>query len=241
MMKKFLLVVMLMGLSCPVAPAGAQIDINGFIGEKITYSIKQMGVKAGEAVLSYEGPASKDDKEYVLIVFKADGMNFLDFEKIYADPVTLLPKIVERDVNIFGSKEQITEYYETETGRVRIVKTVKGKTTEQVITKKGGLDNIYCFIYRYRRDADPKPGESLAVNLPTVDLKLKLKEKMKLSAAGKKYDAVFIQSDPAKYKLWFDTGKQKIPLRIDGAVGVGSTTMTMKSYETKSVFAFLAK
>lgn len=238
-MKKLSLLVMLMGLLCTTA--SAQNDLNDFIGEKITYSIKQMGMKAGEATLSYEGPSAKEDKDYVLIVFKADGMNFLDFEKIYADPQTLLPKIVERDVNIFGSKEQITEYYETETGKVRIVKTVKGKTTEQVITKKGGLDNIYCFIYRYRRDADPKPGESLAVNLPTVDLKLKLKEKVKLSAAGKKYDAVFMQSDPVKYKLWFDTGKQKIPLRIDGAVGVGSTTMTMKSYETKSAFALLTE
>jgi len=236
-MKKLNLFVFFMSLFC--ASAQAQNDLNDFIGEKITYSIKQMGVKAGEAILSYEGPASKDEKEYVLIVFKADGMNFLDFEKIYADPVTLMPKIVERDLNIFGKKEQITEYYESEAGKVRIVKTVKGETTEQVIEKKGQIDNIYCFIYRYRRDADPKPGESLAINLPTLDLKLKLKQKTKLSVAGKKYDAVLVQSDPAKYKLWFDTGKQKIPLRIDGAVGVGSTTMTMKSYETKSTFASL--
>jgi hypothetical protein len=238
-MKNLSLLVFLLCLSCTAA--FAQNDLNDFIGEKITYSIKQTGIKAGEAVLSYEGPATKEDKEYVLIVFKADGMNFFDLEKIYADPQTLLPKIVERDLNIFGKKEQITEYYESAAGKVRVVKTAKGKTSEQVISKKGDLDNIYCFIYRYRRDADPKPGASIAINLPTVDLQLKLKENTKLSAAGKKYDAVFIQSEPAKYKMWFDTGKQKIPLRIDGAVGIGNTTMTMKSYETKSSFAFLAE
>ncbi len=220
---------------CSVAMAGN--DLNDFIGEKITYSIKQMGIKAGEAILSLEGPAVKDDKDYTLIVFKADGLNFLDVEKIYADPETLLPRIVERDLNIFGNKEQITEYYEPQKGKVRVVKTVDGKVTEQIIKKEGSLDNIYCFIYRYRRDGEFKKGDNLAVNLPTMDLQIELENTVKLNAAGKKYDAYFLRSNPSKYKLWFDVSRQKIPLRIDGAVGVGSTTMTMKSYESKSAVA----
>ncbi len=213
--------------------------MNDFVGEKITYSIKQLGLKAGEAILTFEGPAAREDKDYLLIVFKATGINFLDSEKIYADPASLLPQIVERDLNIFGKKEQIIEYYEPQNGKVRVVKTVSGKTTEQVITKKGELDNIYCFIYRYRRDAEFKAGESLAINLPTMDLRIKLTEKVDIATAGKNYQAFFMQSTPSKYKLWFDVSRQKIPLRIDGAVGVGSTTMTMKSYETKSAVAHL--
>lgn len=217
--------------------AFAQTEMSDFVGEKITYSIKQLGMKAGEATLSFEGPVTREEKDYQLIVFHADGMNFLDDEKIYADPKTLLPLIVERDLNIFGKKEKITEYYESESGRVRIVKTVDKKTTEQIISKKGRLDNIYCFIFRYRQGESFKTGDMIQVNLPTVDLRLKIANKVKLVAGGKKYGAVYIYSDPSKYKLWFDVGRQRIPLRIDGAVGVGSTSMTMKSYETKSAIA----
>ena len=160
--------------------------MSAFIGEKITYSIKKVGIKAGEAVVSYEGPASKNNKEYVLILFKADGMNFMDSEKIYADPKTFLPKIVERDLNIFGNKEQITEYYEPESDRIRIVKTKDGKTTEQIIEKKGDVDNIYCFIYRYRRGGPLNVGQEIAINLPTTDLKIKVMKNENLSAAGEK-------------------------------------------------------
>ncbi len=238
-MKNLAFVFSLICATLGASSVGAQNNLDDFVGEKITYTIKQMGVKAGEAVLSFEGPVTRDDKDYILITFKADGMNFFDFEKIYADPKTLLPQIVERDLNIFGSKEKITEYYDVQGGKVRVVKDALGKLAEQVIEKKGELDNIYCFIYRYRRDANFKEGDTIAINLPTMDLQIKLENKKAIVAAGKKYQAFFMQSTPSKYKLWFDISQQKIPLRIDGAVGVGSTTMTMKSYETKSAIVLM--
>lgn len=236
-MKSLVFVFVLVGALLPLSSSWAENSLDDFVGEKITYSIRQVGLKAGEAVLSLEGLVHLDDKDYMLITFKAQGINFYDFEKIYADPKTLFPQIVQRDLNIFGSKEKIAEYYEPKDGKVRVVKQAGGKTSEQVIEKKGDLDNIYCFIYRYRRDSDFKAGDILSINLPTMDLKIGLEEKRAISAAGKKYEAFFLQSKPSKYKLWFDAGRQKIPLRIDGAVGVGSTTMTMKSYETKSAVA----
>lgn len=217
-----------------IASAGWAAEAKGnFIGEKITYAIKQMGIKAGDATLSYVGPTEKDGKQYVLIIFLADGLNFYDEEKIYMDPQGFYPQIVERDLNIFGSKERITEYYDAPKGVVRIVKAADGKTSEQVIEKPGQLDNIYCFIYRYRRDGNFKVGDTLTVNLPTLDLKIKLEKETRISAAGKKYDAFFMQSDPSKYRLWFDKSDQRLPLRIDGAVGVGSTSMSMRKYESK--------
>ncbi len=241
-MKNIIIFFGFLGAILVAVSAQAANDLNEFIGEKITYSIKKIGMKAGEATLSYEGPVSRENRDFVLIVFKADGLNFLDSEKIYADPKTLLPQIVERDLDIFGKKEQIVEYYEPQNGRVRIVKTAeKGKKEEQVISKKGTIDNIYCFIYRYRRDAEFRVGDTVAINLPTMDIKIKVTQEVHLNTAGKKYDAFLAQSTPAKYKLWFDVGPQKIPLRIDGALGFGSTTMTMKSYESKSAFALLGE
>lgn len=229
-MKKILLAFLLV---FPVSMASAEEPVKDFSGEKITFAIKQIGIKAGEAVLSYEGPVKKEGKDYLLIVFRADGMNFFDEEKMYADPRTLFPQMVERNLNIFGNKEKITEYYETDQGKVRIVKTVDGKTTEQIIKKEGTLDNIYCFIYRYRRDGQFDKSKVFAANLPTMDLKIKLERETHLSAGGKKYKAYYLQSDPPKYKLWFAAEDGNIPLRIDGAVGVGSTSMIMRKYEKK--------
>lgn len=215
-------------------PALAKDDPSPFIGEKITYSIRQMGIKAGEAVLTYVGPAEKDGKKYTLITFRADGLNFLDEEKIYADPKSLLPLIVERDLNIFGKKEKITEKYDTKKGEVRIVKVTSDNKEEMTIKKDGALDNIYCFIYRYRRDGNFEVGNKLTINLPTLDLVIKLQEKTEIAAGGKKRPAFYMQSDPKKYRLWFETGEDNIPLRIDGAVGFGNTSMVMKEYLSES-------
>lgn len=221
-------VVVCVGLS---VAAAAGKDLASFLGETITYSIKQVGVKAGEATLSCEGPVMKDGKEFVLFVFRADGFNFWDEEKIYAHPETLFPHMVERDLNIFGNKERIVEYYEPQAGRVRIVKTADDKTTEQILEKQGQLDNIYCFIYRYRRDGRFKIGDILKLSLPTQDIEITLVRKNSIGAGGKKYDAFYMQSNPAKYKIWFAADEQKTPLRIDGAVGVGKTSMVMREYK----------
>lgn len=195
-----------------------------FVGEKITYVIKNFGIKAGEATLVFKGPLA--DKTF-LIVFRAESFNFLDEEKIFVNPETFLPVKVQRDLNIFGKKEKITEYYDPQKGVVRVVKVSGGKTTEQVIKKKGDLDNIYSFIYRYRRDGKFRIGDTLTMNLPTKDVEIGMLKKSKLKAAGKKFDAFFMQSNPKKYKVWFDSSDQRIPLRIDGSIGFGNTSMVM--------------
>lgn len=199
-------------------------------GEKIVYAIKKLGIKAGEAVLNFNGIKKLDGRDVYVITFTSQGFNFFDEEKIYVDPKSFLPVRVERDLDIFGKKEKITEYYEPDNERVRIVKTAKGKTTEQIIPKRGPIDNIYCFIYRYRRDGRFQIGDTLEVHLPTTDVTLSLVEEKKIKAGGRDFDAFFMQSTPKKYKIWFDSGAEKIPLRIDGAVGFGKTAMIMTEY-----------
>ena len=67
-------------------------------GEKIYYSVKQMGAKVGDAVLEYKGEVYQEQKKCVLIVFTAKGFNFFDEERIYVDPETLFPLKVMRDL-----------------------------------------------------------------------------------------------------------------------------------------------
>lgn len=213
------------------ANAKGENPVDRLAGEKITYSIKKFGVKAGTAVLHFVGPAEVKGQKVFLIIFRATGFNFLDEEKIYADPLTLLPLQIERNLNIFGSKERIVEYYSSGPPQVRVVKRTEGKTAEMLLKSDQVVDNIYCFIARYRLQGQFKPGEVLALNLPTQRVEIVLKDQQRIAAAGKNYEAYFLQSRPAKYRLWFDSKEGKLPLRIDGTSRIGPTVMIMQKYE----------
>jgi len=212
------------------SPALAQdTDMPFQQGEHIVYAIKKLGLKAGEATLTYAGPTHVNGRSANLIVFTAKGVNFYDEEKIFVDPVTFHPIQVQRDVDIWGKKEKIIEYYEA--GQVRIVKTAGDITEEQVIQKDDNLDNLYGFIYRYRRDGQFRLGEAMAMTLPTQDVMIKLSDMDKIKAGGDVYNAFYMQSDPKKYEVWFDSSPRRIPLRINGAVGFGNTSMQLREYQ----------
>lgn len=199
-------------------------------GEKITYDIKKLKIDVGDAVLEFRGAVAMDGREALLVVMTAQGFKFYDEEKIYLDPVSFFPLKIERNINIFGNPEKIVELYDTRIGKVKIVKTVKGEATEQIIERGGRFDNIYGFIYRYRRRGQFKEGEQLQLHLPMRDVTFELVKKDEFKTAGKKYNAYYMSSVPGKYKVCFDEGAQKIPLMIGGAIGFGKTSMVMKEF-----------
>ncbi len=199
-------------------------------GETIRYAIKSMGVKAGEATLSFKGEADYLGEKAYLIVFTASAVNFFDEEKIYAHRENFYPIAVERNLNIWGAKEKITEKYDQKKGILDITKLKNGRTTSERIKKSGMIDNIYCFLYRYRTKGELQIGDALAMRLPTKDVVLNLKKTTQLKTAGKVYDAYFMESQPPKYKIWFDSKGAKVPLRINGAVGINDTAMIMVEY-----------
>ncbi len=212
-----------------VSPVQAEEALPFKKGETIKYSVKKLAFKAGDATLTYHGQQNVDGREVCLIVFKADGFNFYDEEKIYMDAKTYAPIVVERDLNIFGKKEKITEEYLE--GKIKITKIVKGKKTVETMTKKGQIDNIYGAIYHYRQTGTFKVGDEMMLRLPTMDVTLKLAKTVKIDAGGKKYDAYYMESVPAKFMVWFDTSPKRIPLRINGSVGMANTVMTMTEYK----------
>lgn len=199
-------------------------------GETIHYDIKKLGLKVGAASLAFKGGVRLGAGEAVLIIFTANAPKFYDEEKIYLDPDTFLPLRIERDLDIFGQKENIIEYYSKTANTVRIVKKAKGKTTQRIIQRSGRLDNIYGFIYRYRYLGSFEVGEKLQIYLPTRDVVFELIATQDLDLVNKTFKTYYMESNPKKYRVWFDQGSQKIPLRIDGAVGFGKTAMVMRSY-----------
>ena len=199
--------------------------------ETIQYSIRQMGFD-GEASLTLVGP--KDYKNYktILIVFKANGVNFSDEEDIYVDPTTYKPLYVERNysLSVFGHGKTLEEYTPSK-GEIVITKTEDAHTTTQTIHKDGAVDNIYGFIYRYRKEGSFKIGDVLDMTLPTKDLKIKLVKQMPLKINGKTYDSYYMESQPTRYKIWFDASENKWPLRITGTIGFINSVMTMTGYD----------
>jgi hypothetical protein len=194
--------------------------------ETMHYRIMQMGIKIGEAYLIWVGPVVYRGKDALLVRFKADGFNFLDEEQIYLDPATLKPLFVERNLNIFGSREKILEE-----GEIRITKQNGEASEVQVLKKVGSIDNIYGFIFRYRKSGSFAVGDVIDVNLPTKDLKIQLVKQVSIAAGGQTYNSFYMQSKPAKYKIWFSTDAKRLPLRISGAVGIANTMMVMADYK----------
>ncbi len=220
-----------MGRADNAANASSQTgDLPFRQGERVVYDIRKLNLKIGEAVLTFHGLTQLDHRPVFLITFVSKGPEFFDEERIFFDPGTFLPVQVQRDINIFGRKEKIVERYSPRDGVVEIVKTLRGKTTRDVIRKPQRLDNLYCFIYRYRRSGGFQIGEDLQMHLPTKDVQFKLLTTDPLKINGKPLDAYYMESVPGKYRVWFSKSLDKIPLRIDGAVGFGKTALVMREY-----------
>lgn len=202
-------------------------------GEKISYDIRKFGIKAGEASLVFNGYVQINGMDAFKITFTAKAFNFFDEEKIYLDPKTFYPIIVERNLNIWGKKEHIIERYDAEKGIVNIVKDAGGKVYAKTIKKGRRIDNIYCFIYRYRNSGIFKPDEVLEILLPTKDVEFRLVKNTTFKMGDKEFNAYYLQSELKEYRIWFGRGPNKLPLRIDGAVGFGKASMIMKTYSAQ--------
>ncbi len=200
-------------------------------GETITYDIKKFGLTAGEAELIFRGKVQINNQEALLITFTAKALNFFDEEKIYVDAKTFYPVIIERNLNLWGKKEIISEQYDHQRGSIKITKKSGGKISETVIQKQGPIDNIYGFIYRYRKDGQNKKGEKFEMRLPTKDVQFKLVGEVKMNASNKEFEAYSLESTPKNYTVWFGKEQGRIPLKIDGALNLGKTSLVMKKYK----------
>jgi len=218
--------VLMLALVFLLVPLKAQAN------ETIYFSIHQLAYD-GNASLTLVGPKIFKDQKTTLIVFNASGKNFSDEEDIYVDPVTYKPLFVQRNFNlgIFGHGQSLEEY-DSAKGLITITKKDGDKTTQQLIHKQGAIDNIYGFIFRYRKEGSFKMGDEINLTLPTQDLKIKLLRQESLKTDDKTYDSYYMESQPGRYKIWFDTSKNKLPLRISGTIGgILNSVMTITGYK----------
>lgn len=213
------------------APHPPPLELSIPVGEKINYDIKKLKLTIGQASIEFNGPVKKNNQDTFLISFSAKSLNFFDEEKIYLDSKTFYPLIVERNLDIWGKKEMITENYDLQKGVIKIIKNSAGKITEQTIAKKGPIDNIYGFIYRYRQKGQIKLGDKLKMSLPTKDVEFQVIDKEKMKAADREFEAYYMQSTSRDYQVWFENSPRMIPLKIDGAVKFIKASLIMNEYK----------
>lgn len=197
-------------------------------GERIVYDIKKLYLTVGKATLEYKGMVKLKDRPAVLITLKAEALKFSDYEEIFLDPVTFYPIVIKREVDWLGKKEMILEEYDQKNGIVKITKEVKGKRESQTIEKTAAIDNIYGFIYRYRDKGRFQLGEKLFMNLPTQEVSVTLLNKDNIKIGREKYDAYYMEGEPNGIQIWFSEGRNKFPLKINGAIGFGKTSLVFR-------------
>lgn len=239
-MKRSLIVVLFLiflNVGVSFAQQAASSPYAQFTGETINYDVQKLVPRAALAKIEFKGLVPLDNRELYLITFEAKGFKMFDIEKIYADPQTLYPVHVERNLNVsvmgFGGFEgKIIESYDQQKHTVTVTQFPSdGSKPQPIILQKNGLiDNLYCFIYRYRLKGDFKLGTSLKMNLPTKDVSIRIVKKMSISAARKVYDTFFFETVPAQYRIWFDAEGTHVPVRIENPALIGGTIMVMSNY-----------
>ena len=194
-------------------------------GEKFQFGIYQFGIKIGDAVIAYHGSEQIDGKNLIHVSLEAKGPAIFDREDIYGDPQTFLPVLVKRKVKVFGKDENITERYNKNGNRVVIVYEEENKAS-QTLESEQPLNNIILFLYYLRFRPELEVEDTFKFSLPTIDLQMQVAKKSRIKVPKGTFESFYVHSVPSRFKAWLRV-EDKIPLRIDGAVGFGKTYLAL--------------
>jgi hypothetical protein len=201
-----------------------------YLGEKIIYEIRFKGLRLGKAEFNYLAKAEIASRPVILMTLETILPRFRDKENIYADPQTLLPLRVERDIFNWLSREEIREEYDQDSYSVTIIKK-KGRKEERMFFKKSGpLQNAILLPHYLRRLPGLAPGMVFTVNLPRRELKIELTSREEVVVPAGTFQAFHFESLPKQIEIWLTVDERRIPLKIQGT-GVFGYVMLMREYK----------
>lgn len=193
--------------------------------EKIVYAL----YPAGKAEYENKGIVEKDGRRLLLVTFKTWALGFRDTEKIYVDPATLLPVKVERDVRMWGIKENLNEEYNQKNFVLTVTKYKNGKKTQgYVFQKDGPLHNAVFLPFYLRSIPKLEVGWSFDARFPT-EFRIRLDSIEEITVPAGKFTAYRFSSIPKKFEIWVSQGNPRVPVKIKDISGLGYT-MVMKEY-----------
>ena len=193
---------------------------------RLIYAVKLGVLTIGRAEIEDLGLVNKKDLGKVKhLRVRVSTPQFKDEENIYANPDTLYPIKIKRNLVYLGRHEQIVELYDQEEGYVRILKNGK----ETVLQQEVPIDNVFLLIFRSQvKGIDGMDEEK--VNLPTASYKIKVEDGKKIYTKMGVFDVYLVRTFPSKIKLWFDKDKG-IPVRVAGAIPMLPYVLSIISME----------
>ncbi|MDD5005804.1 MAG: DUF3108 domain-containing protein [Candidatus Omnitrophica bacterium] len=197
------------------------------IGEKLRYGIYSAGFKVGNVGITYLGQKEISGVSADVVILESRAPGFSDVEIIYGDISSFTPLRVERKIYLLGENINILEEYDVKKNEVTITRKAR-KTTIEKIKCKGKISNIILLLYYFRyKNNSYKIGDEIEFSLPTEQLKMLVEKETEIKVPKGQFKAIFIKSIPPRFKVWFLKDKDSIPLRIQGAIGVGNTYLAL--------------
>lgn len=193
--------------------------------ETVSYNISPLGT----AEYQDFGEINFQRRKVNLVIFKTDAPGFHDTEKIYSDPKTELPLLVERDISFLFDKEYLVEQYFAKENRLLITKFVHGKKTQDYLFQADApIQNAVVIPFILRKFSNLAVGWSCDVRLPDK-FKVKLVGIEDVVVPAGKYKAYHFTSTPHKFEIWISTDSLRLPIKIKGIGGL-SYTLVMKGH-----------
>lgn len=192
-------------------------------GERIKFGVYSAGIKTGSGELVYYGCEDYSGYGAVQhIAFKVTTFSVRDEDIIFGTPDFRFPVRVERKIRLFGKDEQIFEDYAPNHRSVTLKKSVQGKgVPDQIINSDADLGNVLLLLYNLRNDRELREGKIYKIILPTQKFDLFVKDKRRIKTPMGVFEAFYLVSHPAKYRIWLSVQEDRLPLRIQGLVAGG--------------------
>jgi len=193
-------------------------------GEKIVYNVSP----AGRAEYEDMGLVDYQGRKCWLVTLTTKLAGFSDLEKIYADPKTSLPLIVEREICWPLSKERLIEEYDPQKNTLLIKKFVNDKLAEEYKYKSDSpYHNAVMLPFYLRQVGDLYVGWSMAVRLQE-EFTVTLVDIEEIKVNDNKITAYHFTSKPDKFEIWISKDNDRLPVLIKGAAGC---SMSMQSHK----------
>lgn len=191
-------------------------------GESIFFGVYSNGIRVGLGAMVYHGIVALNGQNVQHVSFTVSTFSVKDEEEVYGLLDFSAPVIVNRKIRLFGRDEIINEEYSPDKKTVRILKSVNGAApVEQILNTQSEMNNVLLLIYSLRNKPDLRKGDSYRIILPTQSFDLKVINSRKIKVPLGRYDTYYLQSVPSKYRLWLNSGKDRLPVRIQGLVAGG--------------------
>ncbi len=200
--------------------------------DKITYDVFYNGIYTGKITWRYLGKEKINGKETEVIFLDSETkifnlLNLASKEKVFLDTATHLPVKTERDVLLFGNKEDIEEIYNQETGSVRIINS-KHKNKDVILHQDKPIHNILALLYFFPQNIPLVKDQNLYFNLPTQKVTVRLVSEGTLQF-GKEKKEVYLLSGRGgqRFNLWLDK-KDRSPIKMEFLSLAGKVTIVRK-------------